>query len=343
MNNTTSSKDTSLPILDLVRHGHANQCLTKRILRVIAQRLGIGATAARSAIPSLYDYLARANNLYDRDHALQSKYPSAQHPDFTRFIDTEAILFYREIQEVGIPFPLSREMLTVGGETDLRLFLSIGYSCYQIIMRHLPNNLPKKARILDFGVGCARTARFFFRNAEQFDCYGCDVDDKAIEYTANALPFIKAVTSCNRPPLPYGNDSFDVVYSISVFTHLNYEAFMVWLTEMHRILAKGGILQISLHGQRAFTTITNDPLRRRLIGISDKEFETTQGNFQKDGFVWMSQPVGSSSIDTSQFGISFITRDQFENSIKGMFSLVSYNEGEIGGWQDLAVISKATS
>jgi len=80
-------------------------------------------------IPSLYDYLARARNLYDRDSSVRSKYPSVEHPDFDRFIDTEAILFFREIQEVGIPFPLSREMLTVGGETDLRLFLSVGFCC----------------------------------------------------------------------------------------------------------------------------------------------------------------------------------------------------------------------
>lgn len=293
-----------------------------------------------SVFPSLDDYVARARNLYDRDRTLQERFHSPQSLDFAKYIDTEAILYYREIQEVGVPFPSSREMLTVGGETDLRLFLSIGYGCYQTIKNHIPADLPARIKMLDFGIGCARTARFFFRDVSRFECFGCDVDERAMEYVRTCVPFVKGTVSRNHPPLPYEDVFFDVVYSISVFTHLNEVAFDAWLGEMHRVLRAQGLLLVTLHGQLAFSLVTTEPTRRKLIGIADEEFAVKRAAFADGGFIWMKQPVGSKSIDANQFGISFISRDRFEKSIAGRFDLVGYTEGEIGGWQDLAILRK---
>jgi SAM-dependent methyltransferase len=290
------------------------------------------------AVPKIDDYIIRSQNLYDRDSTLQQRFASPPNPEFEKFIDTEAILHYREIQEVGVSFPSSREMLTVGGETDLRIFLPIGYECYQIVKRNIPSDIPSPAKILDFGIGCARSARFFFRDQQKFECFGCDVDEQAIGYVGNSVPFIKATVSRNFPPLPYTDGFFDVIYSISVFTHLNRRAFTDWLQEIHRVLRRGGFFLVTLHGPQAFSLLENDPERRKLLGIA-KEFSTST-TFASDGFAWMKQPVGSTSIDTSQFGISFINQEVLRESIDGLFDLVDYRAGEIGGWQDLAVLRR---
>ena len=290
----------------------------------------------------LNDYLIRSANLYSRDVSLQQRFSSPEDPAFQKFIDTEAILNFREIQEAGLPFPPWQEMLTVGGETDLRLFLSIGYACYESIRKYIPADLDFPIEVLDFGVGCARTMRFFYRESDKFICHGCDVDRRAIDYLSRSIPFIRAKATNNLPPLPYGTGYFDLVYSISVFTHLEFNTVKLWLKEMHRILKVNGVLELSLHGPRSYGIVLNEPQRRRLIGIDDREFESKKMLFDNEGFVWMKQPVGSTDIDTSQFGISFISRECFERIISPYFTLVDYAEGELGGWQDLAILRKLT-
>jgi len=294
----------------------------------------------KATINSLEDYIIRSINLYDRNEGLKDRFASTENPEFLKYIDTEAILYHREIQEVGVPFPSSREMLTVGGETDLRIFLSIGYECFKSIRRFLPTDINNTAKVLDFGVGCARTMRHFYREVKNFECYGCDVDKNAIDYLESSIQFIKASVTNNLPPLHYKEHYFDFVYSISVFTHLDRSAFIRWINEISRILKKGGIFEISLHGSKAFEIIENQPDRRSLLGINKNEFELNKEKYQTEGYIWIKQPVCSDDIDTSQFGISFISQACFKKIISPHFTLIDYFEGEIGGWQDLAILKK---
>jgi SAM-dependent methyltransferase len=305
-----------------------------------ASILKVTNTRGSAVPPEFQDYILRAINLYDRSPDLRARFASADNPAFAKFIDTEAILYTRELQEVGVPFPASQEMLTVGGETDLRLFLSIGYSCFESVLKRIPETMARPINLLDFGVGCARTMRFFFREPHRFRCHGCDVDRRAIAYLIEDVPFIIAEQTGNHPPLPYPSSHFDVVYSISVFTHLAQNAFKLWLQEIHRVLKPDGLLMVTLHGDTAFNAVSSDPERRRLIGIRDQEFELGKFRFAKNGFTWMNQPAGSPDIDSSQFGICFISRRSLDSWILPGFKLLEYADGEIGGWQDLAILKR---
>jgi SAM-dependent methyltransferase len=52
------------------------------------------------------------------------------------------------------------------------------------------------------------------------------------------------------PPLPYADASFDLVYALSVFTHLPEALQRPWMEELRRVLVPGGHLVVSLHGAR---------------------------------------------------------------------------------------------
>ena len=41
---------------------------------------------------------------------------------------------------------------------------------------------------------------------------------------------------------PYPDDSFDVVYACSVFSHLPETLHLLWLAEIRRVLRPGGVL-----------------------------------------------------------------------------------------------------
>jgi len=303
----------------------------RRTFRAISPR--------RRARTQLNNYLIREKNLFSRVPELKTRFGSPESEEFHEFIETEAIFFYREIQEAAIPFPSSSEMVNISGETDLRSFVYVGYDCYRLIRTNLPDNFPLPGRILDFGVGCGRTMRFFYRDMDQFNSFGCDVDQNAIRYLKKNVPFIQARVNKNLPPLPYSMGYFQLVYSISVFTHLNLPAFQTWLVEIHRILDSRGIFQLTLHGDIAIRSVHTDKDLRTRIGLSEGIL-SNQENRLNNGFLWMQQPVGSKDIDSSQFGITFIQKDFFEELIQPFFTIVNYQEGAVSGWQDFVTLRK---
>lgn len=44
-----------------------------------------------------------------------------------------------------------------------------------------------------------------------------------------------------EPPLPYGDAQFDLVYALSVFTHMHEENARAWLAELARVVRPGGL------------------------------------------------------------------------------------------------------
>ncbi len=94
--------------------------------------------------------------------------------------------------------------------------------------------------------------------------HGTDVDQEAVGWCRAHLAGGEFGTNAALPPLPYAADSFDIVYSVSVFTHLSEPMQDSWLEELHRILRPGGLLIITVHGGNAARRLSTDD-RERLL------------------------------------------------------------------------------
>jgi ubiquinone/menaquinone biosynthesis C-methylase UbiE len=80
--------------------------------------------------------------------------------------------------------------------------------------------------------------------------HGCDIDNEAISWCQSNLQHIgEFSTNKPLPNLPYEDDYFDIVYSISVFTHLPEDMQFEWLNELKRVTRKGGYLLLTTHGE----------------------------------------------------------------------------------------------
>ena len=104
-------------------------------------------------------------------------------------------------------------------------------------------------RILELGCANARLMRHFIPFAKDCQIWGVDVDAKLIYWCRQFLsPPFHFLTTTTIPHLPFEDRSFDVVYAGSVFTHIDDLAEM-WLMEVHRILAPGGLFYFTVQDQ----------------------------------------------------------------------------------------------
>jgi SAM-dependent methyltransferase len=133
-------------------------------------------------------------------------------------------------------------------------FLRIGEGCADLIRRHVPE-IDRAGRVLDFGCGCGRTIRWFLRDPGSTEFYGVDVDAEGIEWCQQHLPRGRFAVNAPEPPLPFPDAFFDVVYCLSVFTHLNEPMQDSWIAELARVLKPGGVLLLTVHGQEASVTL----------------------------------------------------------------------------------------
>lgn len=153
--------------------------------------------------------------------------------------------------ERGLPLPPARMRVKVIGAADSASFIDSGQRQTAFFRRLLERNgirLSTDARVLDFGCGCGRLARWW-QEEEDPAIYGCDPNRELIEWCRLHLPALNATVSEPDPPLPYTDASFDFAYAMSVFTHLPPVHAQAWMAELRRVIKPGGHLLFTTAGE----------------------------------------------------------------------------------------------
>lgn len=110
----------------------------------------------------------------------------------------------------------------------------------------------ESSRILDFGVGWGRIARFFLRDMSIENIYGIDVAPELITICRDTFRSNNFTICPSHPPTGLPNQYFDFIVGYSVFSHLSEDTCMQWMEEFNRILAPGGIVAITTRGRPFF-------------------------------------------------------------------------------------------
>ena len=118
------------------------------------------------------------------------------------------------------------------------------------LLTELAAPMPGRVRVLDFGCGAGKVLRHFAAETDRFELFGCDIDAASIEWLAEHHGSYASFARVEQAPgLPWPADQrFDLIYAVSVFTHLA-DAWAGWLLELHRVLAPGGILAATVLGE----------------------------------------------------------------------------------------------
>jgi SAM-dependent methyltransferase len=149
----------------------------------------------------------------------------------------------------AINLPPAELRYRVSSSPDAQNFINIGKKCaadIQSAMRKVGCELTQFERVLDFGCGCGRTLVHLKDLAPQAKFDGTDIDEAAISWCKEHLRFGTFKVGQASPPADYGSDSFDFIYAISVFTHLDAPYQFRWLEELRRITKPGGVLLLTV-------------------------------------------------------------------------------------------------
>jgi SAM-dependent methyltransferase len=147
----------------------------------------------------------------------------------------------------------------VAGSTDVSWFLrggSLAATSISEAMRAQQVGVETLNSILDFGCGCGRVLRHW-HSLPDTKVYGTDINPALIEWSRRNLPFADVQSNSLEPPLSFAAGEFDLVYALSVFTHLTEEMQTAWMNELSRVVKPGGHVLISTHGESYLHRLTD--------------------------------------------------------------------------------------
>lgn len=165
------------------------------------------------------------------------------------------------------PVPSPRLRHRVHGSTDYRGYLEVGQRSWASIdrlLREVGRDPDSFDSILDYGCGSGRVARAIPPSTARGSrsITGVDIDASAIAWCAENLRGIRFAVVSPTPPTALVDASFDLIFAVSVFTHLDEMMQFALLAELRRLLRPGGVLIASVQGEH------HRSLRKRRFDLS---------------------------------------------------------------------------
>jgi 2-polyprenyl-3-methyl-5-hydroxy-6-metoxy-1,4-benzoquinol methylase len=139
--------------------------------------------------------------------------------------------------------------------------------------------------ICDWGCGCGRVAQAVHRLAPKANITGLDIDRDNIDWCQQNLTYARFAEVPLFPPSPIADGQFDLLYGISVFTHLTREAFEAWRDEVYRMVRPGGLVLVTINRGAALARVANEGLvhRTHASGFDDSSLDSALDGKIVDG------------------------------------------------------------
>jgi SAM-dependent methyltransferase len=303
---------------------------------------GHAPTAATLSAERLRDRLARiwslANEIYAQRPDLQAAFADVRSEDFWIWMDVAGRGEYPALRDLLVPVPPPRVREFVGSASEAE-FLGTGVSIYRLlteIAQEVGRPLPSLGAILDFGCGPGRALRYFLRYAQTVACTGIDIHAHAIGWCQIHFPFGDFRVNCDIPPTEFAPATFDLIYAISVFSHLAEANHLAWLMELRRLAKREGTLVVTLHGEHALRRALSEEAIFRFLRITEADLASARQQLAARHYAFVRQPEGHLNRDL--YGVTFIGRQYVLSRWSEVFEIVSYREGALDSWQDAVVL-----
>lgn len=281
------------------------------------------------------------------DYSLGCNLPVAEWVHLNRI----AVFNDPALRQFVSPFPPQALMQNTTGLTSESDFASHGADFWLAFSQASPKPISEYASILDFGCGCGRFSRMF--KGHKGHIAGCDIDSRHVEWSSSALPYMTAKLSYVQPPIPFEDNEFEAVISISIFTHLNESSQDQFLQELARVCRPDGLLFLTVHGSRALERAISEPQIRGMLDMRDDLFQEARERFAKNQYAFILQQghlttTGKPTLkglltekvisDPFEYGITFIPENYLRIHWGQWFEIIDYRVGALHDFQDIVVL-----
>jgi SAM-dependent methyltransferase len=239
---------------------------------------------------------------------------------------------HSEVEKLdNLPMPDDFHLARIG-TSNLQNYKSVGFDKFmrlqEVLIKYANKTFTDMERILDWGCGCGQVLRYF-NKYHDVEVNGADIDIVSIKWCESNLDFAKFHHVPLSPPTSFPNGYFDLIFGISVLTHLRENDQSDWLAELSRISRKGGIVLLSVHGNGGVA------FRNELFDIN-KLF-----SWQEKGFLAIGVDRAIDSInDKEYYTTSFQTDWYIKKQWAKYFQIIDVIPSYIGHFQDLVVMQK---
>lgn len=228
-----------------------------------------------------------------------------------------------------IPAPPAKLRHRVHGSLDKESFLQVGENLAQNIRdlcAIVERDIYSFENVLDFGCGSGRVIRNFQDAPASCRLYGTDIDSELVSWCEKYLPHIRWNTNGYQPPLPFADNTFDLIYAISVFTHLDEKFQHTWLREVLRIAKPGATIILSVHGEYCINKLPS----------------SYQSRIHSYGFMFVTGATGRLKLDKLPdfYQTAYHTQEYIRREWSAYFDVVHYLERGINNLQDAVVLRK---
>ena len=228
----------------------------------------------------------------------------------------------------GLPLPDSPRMLRTTGNDNAASFRLIGFSTsakLRLVLESLHRDLAGISGVLDWGCGCGRIARFC---ADWPGFTGVDIDADNAQWCKEHLAFGEFRPVDLYPPTPFPDRRFDLIFGISVMTHLAEDVQQQWLAELHRISAPYGIVLLTTLGEHAAA-------RAGLAADAFAQFVAAGSAFYRT-----QEAIDDALGSPGYYGTTFMTHDCVRRKWSRWFSVDRIIPAYVGNHQDLVVLRR---
>jgi len=149
-----------------------------------------------------------------------------------------------------------------------------------------------KTYVLDWGCGVGRVIQYIPTILKDAIFYGADINKERIEWNRSHIPSI-LFDVIEYKHLPYPSSFFNLIYGISVFTHIHSTEQLFWIKELKRIMQLGAVAIISTHGNHYYNHLST----KEQQSISTNGSITNE--YKKDGHYLMTtynDPISFSAL-----------------------------------------------
>ncbi|MCC3571021.1 MAG: class I SAM-dependent methyltransferase [Microcoleus sp. PH2017_40_RAT_O_B] len=209
------------------------------------------------------------------------------------------------------PDEMQKNYVGSSGESALKEAFKF-YSEVKHYAVNLGRSLTPESRILDFGCGWGRYIRFFLKDVVPENLYGIDVDPEMVDICQKTVRYGKYSTVKPQPPAGFADNTFDVIYAYSVFSHLSETVHIKWVEEFSKILKPGGILVATTQSRnfiefcRSLRGQTHSFGWYNALANSFIDTEATLTDYDEGKFLY-SPTGGGSTRDASFYGEAIIS------------------------------------